>query len=147
MLTADDYGFHHGDVWYRGRYTGAATAGQVSLRYGGGGGRAAAGLAGRHLPRPERAAPRNAGLAGHHRHRDVRPSRPALRTAGSHVLSVMVRNDGHNEDGGVNDAHKEGRGLIAVDLTDADAAAADRDLADPGQPRAARTSPTRSAAR
>jgi beta-galactosidase GanA len=26
----------------------------------------------------------------------------------------MVRNDGHNEDGGVNDAHKEGRGLISA---------------------------------
>jgi hypothetical protein len=26
----------------------------------------------------------------------------------------MVRNDSHNEDGGVNDAHKEGRGLIGV---------------------------------
>ncbi len=28
----------------------------------------------------------------------------------------MVRNDSHNEDGGVNDAHKEGRGLIAASL-------------------------------
>jgi hypothetical protein len=35
----------------------------------------------------------------------------------------MVRNDGHNEDGGVNDAQKEGRGLIAVKMTDANQAA------------------------
>ena len=35
----------------------------------------------------------------------------------------MVRDDGHNEDGGVNDAQKEGRGLIAVKMTDADQAA------------------------
>ena len=28
----------------------------------------------------------------------------------------MVRNDGHNEDGGVNDAQKEGRGLISVQM-------------------------------
>jgi beta-galactosidase GanA len=40
----------------------------------------------------------------------------ALRGDGQHVLSVMVRNDGHNEDGGVNDAHKEGRGLISTSL-------------------------------
>ena len=35
----------------------------------------------------------------------------------------MVRNDGHNEDGGVNDAQKEGRGLISVKLADANQAA------------------------
>ena len=43
----------------------------------------------------------------------------AARTTGNHVLSVMVRSDGHNEDGGVNDAHKEGRGLIGVAYTGA----------------------------
>ena len=47
----------------------------------------------------------------------------ALRTDGPHTLAVMVRDDGHNEDGGVNDAQKEGRGLIAVKMTDADQAA------------------------
>ena len=47
----------------------------------------------------------------------------ALRTDGPHTLAVMVRDDGHNEDGGVNDAQKEGRGLIAVRMTDADQAA------------------------
>jgi beta-galactosidase GanA len=39
---------------------------------------------------------------------------PALQTDGPHVLSVVVRNNSHNEDGGVNDAHKEGRGLIGA---------------------------------
>jgi beta-galactosidase GanA len=39
---------------------------------------------------------------------------PPSMSDGDHVLSVMVRNDSHNEDGGVNDAHKEGRGLIGV---------------------------------
>ena len=40
VLTADDYGFHQGDVWYRGRYTvpdGGAGPAAVTLRYGGGG--------------------------------------------------------------------------------------------------------------
>ena len=36
------------------------------------------------------------------------PFPTALRTTGAHVLSVMVRNGSHNEDGGVNDA-PEGR--------------------------------------
>jgi beta-galactosidase GanA len=40
-------------------------------------------------------------------------------TSGAHVLSVMIRNDSHNEDGGVNDAYKEGRGLISAALTTA----------------------------
>ena len=30
VLTADDYGFHQGDVWYRGRYTGSSTASTVA---------------------------------------------------------------------------------------------------------------------
>jgi hypothetical protein len=34
---------------------------------------------------------------------------------------VLVRDDSHNEDGGVNDAHKEGRGLISVATTPVDA--------------------------
>ncbi|WP_237518852.1 beta-galactosidase [Streptomyces sp. SID5910] len=33
VLFADDYGFHYGDVWYRGRLTGAAGLESVSLAY------------------------------------------------------------------------------------------------------------------
>lgn len=33
VLFADDYGFHYGDVWYRGRLTGAAGLESVSLSY------------------------------------------------------------------------------------------------------------------
>ena len=36
----------------------------------------------------------------------------------------MVRDDSHNEDGGVNDAQKEGRGIISVAYTDDAGAAA-----------------------
>src|SRR5450755_262692 len=43
----------------------------------------------------------------------------ADRTTGSHVLSVMVRDDSHNEDGGVNDAQKQGRGLISASYANA----------------------------
>ncbi|GAA2533928.1 beta-galactosidase [Winogradskya humida] len=112
VLTADDYGFHHGDIWYRGHFTGAAPQ-SVSLDFGGGG----AGLL-------------QAWLDGVYLGQSVLPTGvaapPTRGTAtftlpptddGPHTLSVMVRNNAHNEDGGVNDAHKEGRGLIAVSLT------------------------------
>jgi hypothetical protein len=48
---------------------------------------------------------------------------PGLQTPGPHTLAVMVRDDSHDEDGGINDAQKEGRGLISVTLADASAAA------------------------
>jgi beta-galactosidase GanA len=111
VLTADDYGFHHGDVWYRGRFSGLAPSATVGSTTAAGR-RHAAGLAGRHLPRPERAR-HQSGRAAHTGTATLTVP-TALRTNGNHVLSVMVRNNGHNEDGGVNDAHKEGRGLIGV---------------------------------
>jgi beta-galactosidase GanA len=111
VLTADDYGFHHGDVWYRGHFDGTAPA-SVSLDYGGGGaGMVQAWLDGTYLG--QRVIP--SGVASPPtRNTDAFTVPPALRTEGPHVLSVMVRNNSHNEDGGVNDAHKEGRGLIGA---------------------------------
>ena len=126
VLTADDYGFHHGDVWYRGRFSGTAPA-TVNLNYGGGG----AGLLqawldgtylGQHVLPTGVAAPPTTGTATF-----TVPA--ALRVTGNHVLSVMVRNNGHNQDGGVNDAHKEGRGLIGVTYADAAGAAVTRTTA------------------
>jgi beta-galactosidase GanA len=111
VLTADDYGFSTGDVWYRGRYQGPLPD-QLTLRYGGGGaGMLQAWLDGQYLGEnvlPNAvASPPTTGTATF--------TVPAgLRGDGPHVLSVMVRDDGHNEDGGVNDAQKEGRGLISV---------------------------------
>jgi len=116
VLTADDYGFHQGDVWYRGRYTGSPAATTISLRYGGGG----AGMLqawldgvylGQHVLGTGLASPPTTGTA-------TFTIPEALRAESDHVLSVMVRNDGHNEDGGVNDAHKEGRGLVSAAMTD-----------------------------
>jgi beta-galactosidase GanA len=120
VLTADDYGFHHGDVWYRGRYSGAGTATSIALRYGGGGaGLLQAWLDGRYLGQnvlPTRlSSPPTTGTA-------TFAIPPELQTGGAHVLSVMVRDDSHNEDGGINDAPKEGRGLISAALSDAGSA-------------------------
>jgi beta-galactosidase GanA len=121
VLTADDYGFHQGDVWYRASYSRTAAASTLSMTYGGGGaGMLQAWLDGVYLGQnvlaSGQAAPPTTGTATF-----TIPA--ALRTDGPHTLAVMVRDDGHNEDGGVNDAQKEGRGLIAVKMTDADQAA------------------------
>ena len=117
VLTADDYGFHQGDVWYRGTYTDAGDAGTVSLRYGGGGaGMLQAWLDGVYLGQDVLAT----GASSPPTTGTVTFAIPSgMRTDGRHVLSVMVRNDSHNEDGGVNDAQKEGRGLIAATMSDA----------------------------
>ncbi len=121
VLTADDYGFHQGDVWYRGSYSGAAAARTLTMTYGGGG----AGMIqvwldgvylGQNVLASNASSPPTTGTATF-----TIPT--GLRTDGPHMLAVMVRNDGHNEDGGVNDAQKEGRGLISVKFSDANQAA------------------------
>ncbi|MEO6090949.1 MAG: beta-galactosidase [Umezawaea sp.] len=116
VLTADDYGFHVGDTWYRGKYSAAASASTVGVHYGGGGaGLVQAWLDGRYLG--QHTVP--SGLAAPPTTATTAFTIPEdLRTDAPHVLSVMVRNNGHNQDGGVNDAHKEGRGLISVALGD-----------------------------
>jgi hypothetical protein len=98
-------------VWYRGRFTGPEPATQA-LDYGGGGaGLLQAWLDGQYLGQnvlaTALASPPTRGTA-------TFTVPDGLRGDGPHVLAVMVRNDSHNEDGGVNDAHKEGRGLIGV---------------------------------
>ena len=136
VLTADDYGFHQGDVWYRGTYSGAGTATTVQTALRRRWGRDAAGVARRGLPRPERPGQRRV-LATRRPGRSPSRSRPGLQTNGTHTLAVMVRNDGHNEDGGVNDAQKEGRGLISVQMQDATDASVNPQIsvAHPGRPR------------
>ncbi|AEV86605.1 beta-galactosidase [Actinoplanes sp. SE50] len=113
VLTADDYGFHHGDVWYRGHYTGSLPD-TVTFDYGAGGaGMLQAWLDGTYLGQhtlpTALASPPTRGTA-------TFTVPEARRATGDHVLSIMVRNNGHNEDGGVNDAHKEGRGLISTSV-------------------------------
>lgn len=120
VLTADDYGFHQGDVWYRASYSGAGAATTLTMNYGGGGsGLLQAWLDGVYLGQnvlaSGQSSPPTTGTATF-----TIPT--ALRTDGPHTLAVIVRNDGHNEDGGVNDAQKEGRGLISVNMTDANQA-------------------------
>lgn len=115
ILTMDDYGFHHGDVWYRGRFAGGQGAERLSLHYGAGGaGMIQVWLDGRFLGQHELATnltfPMTTGTADF-----VIPE--DLRGPGERVLAVMVRNNGHNWNLDANEAHKEGRGLIQASLT------------------------------
>lgn len=115
VLTMDDYGFHHGDVWYRGRYSGDASADTLTLHYGGGGvGLLQVWIDGEFLGQDEHASglsrPATTGVATF--------SVPVrVRTHEPHVIAVMIRNNSHNWDLDADDAHKEGRGLISASLS------------------------------
>ncbi|MFM0644220.1 beta-galactosidase [Paraburkholderia bryophila] len=109
VLTADDYGFHHGDVWYRGRLNSSLAVSAIALNFCGG----QAGLA-------------QVWIDGNYLGQSVLGSAscgtltmPVSLQPGTHVISAMVRNNAHNEDWYENDAQKEGRGLISVSLLDA----------------------------
>ncbi|MFJ3229978.1 beta-galactosidase [Streptomyces sp. NPDC086787] len=116
VLFADDYGFHYGDVWYRGTFTDSSGVEAVSLAYSTGTqGMLMAWLDGEPLgthrmPVPDKSTVRKgswtatAGFA----------VREALRGPGRHVLSVLVRRMQHDMDGKALDTHKAARGLTEV---------------------------------
>ena len=115
VLDMSVYGFHQGDVWYRGRFAGGPDARKIALYYGGGGsGMLQLWLDGQFVGENElpggQSRPITTGIAEF-------PLPPEAQQPGQHILSVMVRNNGHNEDGGSNDEHKEPRGLISVSLS------------------------------
>ncbi len=111
-LTVDGYGYQHGNVWYRGHFTGVGTETQVSLTaLTGVSGLYAAWLNGTYLGSGTGGASATtttfavpAGL--------VRPGR-------DNVLAVLVDNVGHNEDFRADDNHKQARGLTAAAVTGA----------------------------
>ena len=116
VLTMDDYGFHQGDVWYRGRYQGDGVSSRLEFVYGAGGaGLLQVWIDGHFLGQGElpvgQARPPTVGSAVF-----TLPA-PALSKGQQHVIAVMVRNDGHNWDLLADEAHKEGRGLISVSLS------------------------------
>jgi len=113
VLNMTDYGFYHGAVWYRGRFTIAKDSPETAdVFYGGGG----AGLMqlwvdGKFIGQDEVPS----GVARPGGTNRVKLKLPAL-ASGAHEISVMVINDSHNWDLGANDEHKEARGLISLDL-------------------------------
>lgn len=112
-MGMDAYGFHDGDVWYRGRFTGTPDAQTLSLYYGAGGaGLVQAWVDGQFLGEAETPS----GLPRPITTGTARFALPASAQSGAHILSVMVRNNGHNWDLDSDDLHKEARGLVSASL-------------------------------
>ncbi|QHA04429.1 cellulase family glycosylhydrolase [Streptomyces broussonetiae] len=122
VLFADDYGFHYGDVWYRGAFTGADGLEEISLAYSTGTqGLLMAWLDGdplgtHRMPVPDR---NSTARQGSWTATATFPVREALRSPGPHVLSVLVRRMQHDQDGKGLDTHKAARGLTAASFTGA----------------------------
>jgi len=105
VLYADEYGYHYGDVWYRGRFTAAGTETGVNISaLTGRAGLYSAWLNGVFL-----------GSSGAATHRFDFPA-GAVRAGATNVLAVLVENMGHNEDFNADDSHKQPRGLTGAAL-------------------------------
>jgi beta-galactosidase GanA len=103
VLYADDYGYHHGDVWYRGHFRAHGDETGITLSaITGRAGVYAAWLNGRYL-----------GSSGSGSHRFEFPP-GSLRAGADNVLAVLVENMGHNEDFNADDTHKQPRGLTSA---------------------------------
>jgi hypothetical protein len=115
VLNMDDYGFHHGDVWYRGRYTSDGSLTAISLHYGAGGaGLLQVWLDGTFIGQDEIPVGLQLPMTMNITSFNL-PEK--LRGAGEHLLAVQVRNNSHNWDLHADDQHKEGRGLIFASLS------------------------------
>ncbi|MGW0991946.1 glycoside hydrolase family 35 protein [Streptomyces sp. NPDC002523] len=119
VLFADDYGFHYGDVWYRGTFSDSSGVEEVALAYSTGTqGLLMAWLDGEPLgthrmPVPDKDTTIRKGSWDA---TAVFPVRERLRGPGRHVLSVLVRRMQHDMDGKAQDTHKVARGLTAAVL-------------------------------
>ncbi|GGY86129.1 beta-galactosidase [Pseudoduganella plicata] len=113
-LAMSDYGFHHGDVWYRGHVDiGDPKTNQLELFYGAGGaGMLQVWIDGRFVGQHELDVGRQFPETT-----DSAKFSLGQLTPGPHVIAVMVRNNSHNWDLMADDAHREARGLIAASLT------------------------------
>ncbi len=100
VLYEDDYGFHHGDVWFRGRFT--ATGSETGITLDGEGGDH--GLYAVWL---------NGTFLGSHGSgtNTFRFPDGVLRPGRENVLAVLLENMGHDEDYSARDEYKAPRGL------------------------------------
>ncbi len=106
VLYADDYGFHTGNTWYRGRFTTSANVTGIHLVSDSGGGAQAfsAWLNGTFLGSSTTGSANFTFPAG------------SLKAAGDNVLSVLTVNMGHQEDYNATNANKTARGLTSASL-------------------------------
>ncbi len=116
VLFVDDYGFHYGDVWYRGKWTQTSAATSVTLTYQTGAvGLLQVWLDGTYLGSSQTPTPTSAESTTALWSATPEFAIPAaLQGSGSHVLSVLVRSMAHQEDGGANNAFKAALGLLSA---------------------------------
>jgi beta-galactosidase GanA len=118
VLDADEYGFHHGDVWYRGHFTSTGREKGVLLTAGtGANGVFTAWLNGHYLGRAESGRYPDVGQYFNLDSSD-------LKVGADNVLAVLVDDMGHEENDDSNNAYKEPRGLISAAFVGSDAALA-----------------------
>jgi beta-galactosidase GanA len=106
VLYADDYGFHTGNTWYRGRFRASGTETGIHLASDSGGGAQAfsAWLNGTFLGSSTTGSANLSFPAG------------ALKAGGDNILSVLTVNMGHEEDYNSTNGNKAARGLTAASL-------------------------------
>lgn len=111
VLYEDDYGFHHGNVWYRGHFV--ATGNESGITIDGEGG--SNGLYSVWL---------NGALLGTESGGSNNFTFPAgiLQPGRDNVIAVLVMNIGHDEDYSPNDSYKSPRGIRTATLAGANTA-------------------------
>jgi hypothetical protein len=145
VLYADDYGFHYGNVWYRGHFTATGAETEVSLNaITGRRGIYLVWLNGRYLGSADGGVQADAGPpanpdAGRG---DFAIPEGLLQPGAPATLSVLVENMGHNDDWTAEDERfKQPRGLVGASITGLDTpitwriqgARGGRDLVDPAR--------------
>jgi len=106
VLFADDYGFHTGNTWYRGKFTGDGTQAGITLssQSGGSAGATSVWLNGTFL-----------GSSTDAQHAFTFPAGSVRK--GDNEVSVLTVDMGHDEDYGASNGNKAARGLIGARLT------------------------------
>jgi beta-galactosidase GanA len=118
VLYADDYGFHHGFIWYRGHFTATGNETGITLTANGGQhGAFSVWLNGAFV---------GSNSAGNQQAQTFSFPAAALRRGADNVVAVLVQSSSHDEDGvygfAPNDAHKSPRGLMGAKLEGSSAA-------------------------
>ncbi|MFI6055206.1 beta-galactosidase [Streptomyces violascens] len=105
VLSADDYGFHAGSIWYRGHFTAAGTESGIQVNASTGkGGSYLVWLNGTYLGSSADAAHLFAVPGG------------VLKAGKDNVLAVLAADMAHEQDWSADDSHKQPRGLTSVRL-------------------------------
>jgi beta-galactosidase GanA len=112
VLYADDYGFHHGFIWYRGHFTATGTETGISLAANGGQhGAFEVWLNGAYL---------GANTSGNQQTQTFAFPPGTLRAGAGNVIAVLVQSSSHDEDGVYGypptDSQKNPRGLLGATL-------------------------------